>query len=94
MCAISRRPTHAVCLQVAEVSMPDGASWLGTEDHSKWVIFLYITESFKIALFICLCDRSALSAILAQLMFAWATSTGCALKKSAEEAQCVSIMLA
>lgn len=31
------RPLPYDIFQVSEVTMPDGASWLGTEDHSKWV---------------------------------------------------------
>jgi hypothetical protein len=33
-------PTQYNVLEVAEVQMPDGASWLGTQDHSKWVRFV------------------------------------------------------
>lgn len=28
-------------IEVAVVTMPDGGTWKGTEDHSKWVIEAY-----------------------------------------------------
>ena len=30
-------PTEYNIIEVAEVQMPDGATWMGTQDHSKWV---------------------------------------------------------
>ena len=30
-------PTEYEVFEVSEVTMPDGANWAGTQDHSKWV---------------------------------------------------------
>ncbi|CAE7513358.1 unnamed protein product [Symbiodinium microadriaticum] len=35
-------PTAYNIIEVSEVEMPDGAAWLGTQDHSKWVRHLRV----------------------------------------------------
>jgi hypothetical protein len=65
-------------IEVASVIMPDGATWLGTQDHSKWVRRVQYARIFAAVLIRLLLDCRYPPFKVPQ--YAWVTSIGCALR--------------